>query len=200
LGSSDFSARLAANLGLPFAFAAHFAPDSLEQAAHLYRANFRPSDALGQPWLMVAVQVIAADSDAEAERLFTTPQQRFLRLIRNQPVETVPPVDSMDGLWTDWEQAAVQARLRAAIVGSEATTRQGLKRLIGATGADEIIAVTDTWTMRLAWILSGGLQQSQQASRRQQPESRRWPSGDGWGRLKRLASNAREVREGLKTE
>jgi luciferase family oxidoreductase group 1 len=145
LGSSDFSARLAANLGLPFAFAAHFAPDSLEQAAHLYRANFRPSDALGQPWLMVAVQVIAADSDAEAERLFTTPQQRFLRLIRNQPVETVPPVDSMDGLWTDWEQAAVQARLRAAIVGSEATTRQGLKRLIGATGADEIIAVTDTW-------------------------------------------------------
>jgi luciferase family oxidoreductase group 1 len=145
LGSSDFSARLAANLGLPFAFAAHFAPDLLEESAHLYRMHFRPSDVLEQPWLMVAVQVIAAESDASAQRLFTTPQQRFLRLIRNQPVELLPPVDSMDKLWNEWEQTAVQGKLRAAIVGSEATVREGLKRLIATTGADEAIVVTDTW-------------------------------------------------------
>ena len=79
LGSSDFSARLAAELGLPFAFAAHFAPDLLLEATRLYRTHFRPSEVLEQPWLMVGVQVIAADSDAAARRLFTTPQQRFLR-------------------------------------------------------------------------------------------------------------------------
>jgi luciferase family oxidoreductase group 1 len=145
LGSSDFSARLAAKLGLPFAFAAHFAPDLLEEAAHLYRVHFRPSDVLEQPWLMVAVQVIAAESDASAQRLFTTAQQRFLRLIRNQPVELLPPVDSMDKLWSEWEQAAVQGKSRAAIVGSDATVKVGLQRLISATGADEVIAVTDTW-------------------------------------------------------
>ena len=79
---------------------------------------------------MVAVQVIAAESDALAERLFTTPQQRFLRLIRNQPVELLPPVDSMDELWNDRERTAVQSKLRAAIVGSEATVKEGLERLI----------------------------------------------------------------------
>jgi luciferase family oxidoreductase group 1 len=145
LGSSDFSAQLAAQLGLPFAFAAHFAPELLEAAAKLYRTRFQPSEGLRQPWLMAAVQVIAAETDAEAERLFTTPQQRFLRLIRNQPVELLPPVDSMDALWTEGERAAVKSRLRAAIVGSEATVDAGLRRLLAATGADEVIAVTDTW-------------------------------------------------------
>ncbi len=129
LGSSDFSAQLAAHLGLPFAFAAHFAPELLETAAALYRTRFRPSPTLPQPWLMVAVQVIAAETDAEAQRLFTTPQQRFLRLIRNQPVELLPPVESMDGLWTEGERAAVVNRLRSAIVGSEATVAAGLQRL-----------------------------------------------------------------------
>lgn len=145
LGSSDFSARLAATLGLPFAFAAHFAPDLLEEAAHLYRTHFRPGDMLDRPRLMVGVQVIAAESDAAARRLFTTPQQRFLRLIRSQPVELLPPVDSMDGLWNDWERAAVESKLRAAIVGSEATVKEGLKRLVAVSGADELIVVTDTW-------------------------------------------------------
>jgi luciferase family oxidoreductase group 1 len=145
LGSSDFSARLAATLGLPFAFAAHFAPDLLEEAAHLYRTHFRPGKVLDRPWLMVGVQVIAAESNAAARRLFTTPQQRFLRLIRNQPVELLPPVDSMDGQWNDRERAAVESRLRAAIVGSEAAVKEGLERLVAATGADELIVVTDTW-------------------------------------------------------
>ena len=145
LGSSDFSAQLAAHLGLPFAFAAHFAPDLLLDATRLYRRSFRPSDELQQPWLIVGVPIVAAETDAAARRLFTTPQQRFLRLIRSQPVELLPPVDSMDTIWQDWERAAVENKLRAAIVGSSQTVREELATLIAATGADEVIAVTDTW-------------------------------------------------------
>ena len=145
LGSSDFSARLAASLGLPFAFAAHFAPEMLHHSAHLYRSLFQPSETLQQPWLTIGVQVIAAETDAAARKLFTTPQQRFLRLIRNQPVELLPPVDSMENLWTEWERAAVESRLGAAIVGSEATVKAGLEKLVAETGADEVIVVTDTW-------------------------------------------------------
>src|SRR6202163_3707594 len=117
LGSSGFSAQLAAMLGLPFAFAAHFAPEYLYAAAHMYRERFQPSAVLRQPHLMVAVQIIAAESDAAARRLFTTPQQRFLRLIRNRPVELLPPVDSMEPLWQDMERAAVKTRLREAFWG-----------------------------------------------------------------------------------
>src|SRR5665811_608820 len=111
LGSSGFSAQLAAMLGLPFAFAAHFAPEYLYAAALMYRDRFQPSPVLSQPHLMVAVQVIAAETDAQAQRLFTTPQQRFLRLIRNEAVELLPPVDSMEGLWRDHERAAVESKL-----------------------------------------------------------------------------------------
>jgi len=145
LGSSGFSAHLAATLGLPFAFAAHFAPEDLNAAAQLYRDHFRPSEVLRKPYLMVAVQVIAAETDAAARRLFTTPQQRFLRLIRNEPVELLPPVDSMEPLWHNGERAAVENRLRAAIVGSDATVKAGLEKLVADTGADEVIVVTDTY-------------------------------------------------------
>ncbi len=145
LGSSDFSARLAAIRGLPFAFAAHFAPENLHAAVQLYREHFRPSEMLREPYLMVAVQVIAAETDLAARRLFTTPQQRFLRLIRNQPVELLPPVDSMEPLWQDWERAAVENKLGAAIVGSDATVRAGLEKLVGTTEANEVIVVTDTY-------------------------------------------------------
>ena len=145
LGSSDFSARLAAARGLPFAFAAHFAPDLLEAASRLYRDNFRPSERLKQPWLMIGVQIIAAESDAEAQRLFTTPQQRFLRLIRNQPVELLPPVDSMDAVWSGSEKTLIDAKLRAAVVGSDNTVQKGLEQLVAATDADELIVVTDTY-------------------------------------------------------
>ncbi|HVT99366.1 MAG TPA: LLM class flavin-dependent oxidoreductase [Acidobacteriaceae bacterium] len=152
LGSSDFSAQLAAHLGLPFAFAAHFAPDLLYAATRLYRQNFRPSEQMREPWLIVGVPIVAAETDAAARRLFTTPQQRFLRLIRGQPVELLPPVDSMDAIWQDWEAAAVESKLRAAIVGSHRTVKEGLERLASGTGANEVIAVTDTWehTDRLA--------------------------------------------------
>lgn len=145
LGSSGFSAQLAGIQGLPFAFAAHFAPEHLYAAAQLYREGFRPSAVLRKPYFMVAVQVIAAETDAAARRLFTTPQQRFLRLIRNQPVELLPPVDSMDSLWDELERAAVENRLGAAIVGSNATVKAGLEKLVGDTAADEVIVVTDTY-------------------------------------------------------
>jgi luciferase family oxidoreductase group 1 len=145
LGSSGFSAQLAGMLGLPFAFAAHFAPEYLLAAAQLYRETFRPSEVLRKPYLMVALQVIAAETDAAARRLFTTSQQRFLRLIRNQPVELLPPVESMETLWQDSERAAVESRLRAAIVGSDQTVKAGLENLVGDTAADEVIVVTDTY-------------------------------------------------------
>jgi luciferase family oxidoreductase group 1 len=145
LGSSGFSAQLAGMQGLPFAFAAHFAPEYLYVAVRLYREHFRPSVTLRKPYLMVAVSVIAAETDAAAQRLFTTSQQRFLRLIRNQPVELLPPVDSMEPLWQDWERAAVRSKLGAAIVGSEKTVKAGLEKLVGDTQADEVIVVTDTY-------------------------------------------------------
>src|SRR6202451_1217694 len=145
LGSSGFSAQLAGELGLPFAFAAHFAPEYLYAAAELYREHFRSSELLQEPYLMVAVQVIAAETDGAARRLFTTPQQRFLRLIRTQPVELLPPVDSMEPLWQDWERAAVESRLGAAIVGSDHTVRAKLEKLVTDTGASEVIVVSDTY-------------------------------------------------------
>jgi alkanesulfonate monooxygenase SsuD/methylene tetrahydromethanopterin reductase-like flavin-dependent oxidoreductase (luciferase family) len=95
--------------------------------------------------MMVAVQVIAAETDAVARRLFTTPQQRFLRLIRNQPVELLPPVDSMEELWQDWERSAVETKLSAAIVGSNAKVRAGLEKLQLEAAVDEVIVVTDTY-------------------------------------------------------
>jgi luciferase family oxidoreductase group 1 len=145
LGSSGFSAQLAGMMGLPFAFAAHFAPEHLYVAAQLYRDQFQPGKVLQKPYFMVAVQVIAAETDAAARHLFTTPQQRFLRLIRNQPVELLPPVDSMDSLWDELERAAVQNRLGAAIIGSNATVKAGLEKLVRDTDADEVIVVTDTY-------------------------------------------------------
>ena len=138
LGSSGYSAQLAAVLGLPFAFAAHFAPEYMYAAAQLYRDHFQPSDVLQQPHLMIGVPVIAAETDAAARRLFTTAQQRFLQLIRNQPVVLLPPVDSMAPLWQDWEQAAVASRLSAAIVGSEATVKAGMEQLLERNGCRRV--------------------------------------------------------------
>ena len=145
LGSSLFSAQLAAHLGLPFAFAAHFAPEYLYAAAQAYQTQFKPSEALAAPYMMVGVQVIASETDAEARRLFTTPQQRFLRLIRNQPVELLPPILPSEVPWNDLERAAVENKLGAAIVGSSATVKAGLEKLVAATGANEVIVVTDTY-------------------------------------------------------
>src|SRR5258706_349871 len=145
LGSSGFTAQLAAMEGLPFAFAAHFAPENLQWSSRIYRNEFHANDALRRPYLMIAVQVIAAETDDAACRLFTTTQQRLLCSIRNQSVELRPPVDSMDLLWNETERAIVMSKFRAAIVGSSAKVKAGLEKLVNETAADEIIVVTDVY-------------------------------------------------------
>lgn len=145
LGSSGYSAQLAGMLGLQFAFAAHFAPQYCEPAMALYRKHFTPSDVLQRPYAMVALPVLAADTEAQAKQLLTTPQQRFLSLIRNQPVELKPPVDSMHGLWTSGEADAVAGRLALAVVGDREMVAQRLQRIVDWLGVDEVIAVADTY-------------------------------------------------------
>ncbi|SIO65923.1 luciferase family oxidoreductase, group 1 [Singulisphaera sp. GP187] len=139
LGSSDFSARMAAELGLPFAFASHFAPDYLVAALDLYRTHFKPSEWLEQPRVMIGVNLFAAETDDEARRLFTSLQQAFLNLIRGHPGPLPPPVDSMDERWSPAERPHVDRMTRVSVVGSPASVRQGLESLIDATGADELM-------------------------------------------------------------
>jgi len=145
LGSSDFSARLAAELGLPFAFASHFAPDYLPVALELYRTHFKPSAMLAQPYVMVGVNVFAADTDEEARRLFTTLQQQFLNLVRGVPGPVPPPVDTMDRRWTEPEQRHVARMTRVSAVGSPATVRRKLEAIAAETGADELIATAQVY-------------------------------------------------------
>src|SRR3954468_403574 len=139
LGSSDFSARLAAELGLPFAFASHFAPDYLLPALELYRENFKPSERLAEPCAMVGVNVIAADTDAGARRLFTSLQQQFLNMVRGRPGQLPPPVDDMDGLWNAAERAHVERMTRVSAVGSAGRVRERLAAVRAETDADELM-------------------------------------------------------------
>lgn len=139
LGSSDFNARLAGELGLPFSFAAHFSPENTLPALEIYRKSFRASDDLAEPRVMVAVNVFAAATDHEAERLATSQHQSFLNLIRRTPGKIKPPVDDMDTIWTAEEKALVKARLAGSIVGSKETVRVGLETLLETTRADELI-------------------------------------------------------------
>jgi len=139
LGSSLFSAQLAAALGLPFAFASHFAPDQLEAALDLYRDQFRPSAVLKSPYAMAAVAVFAADADAAAVRLFTSLQQSFVNLRRGTPVPLPPPVESMEGGWTPMEEEGVKNAFREAIVGSAATVKRGIEAFLRRTGVDELM-------------------------------------------------------------
>lgn len=141
LGSSDFSARLAARLGLPFGFAGHFSPNQLLPALEMYHRNFQPSKVLAEPYTIVAVNVIAADSDKEARRLATSGQQLFLSFIRNNPGPLPAPVDTMDGLWTEQEKVALQQTLGSSIIGGLETVKEKLQRFIADTRADEIMAV-----------------------------------------------------------
>jgi luciferase family oxidoreductase group 1 len=139
LGSSDFSATLAAQMGLPFAFASHFAPDFLFAALDLYRENFKRSDHLAEPRTMVGVNVIAADTDAEARRLFTSQQQAVLNMVRGRPGQLTPPVDNMDDLWNPVERSYVEQRTQVSAVGSVDTVRDRLTTILEATEADELI-------------------------------------------------------------
>jgi luciferase family oxidoreductase group 1 len=139
LGSSDFSAQLAAELGLPFAFASHFAPDYMFHALMQYRANFQPSETLSQPHVMVGVNVFAADTDEEAARLFTSLQQQFVAMLRGTRGNVPPPVESMANLWTPPERDHVQRMLRVSAVGSPGRVRATLEALLEETRADELV-------------------------------------------------------------
>ncbi len=139
LGSSLFGARLAAELGLPYAFASHFAPDALDEALRVYRRAFRPSARLREPYVMLGVNVFAADSDREAERLITSLQQAFVALRRGTPGPLRPPVESMAGRWTDLEKAQLDHALACSVVGSPDTVRRGLGAFIERRKPDEVI-------------------------------------------------------------
>jgi len=139
LGSSLYSAQLAAVLGLPFAFASHFAPADLDEALVVYRTNFQPAGAGGKPYAMAAIGVFAAETDREAAQLFTSVQQSFANLRRGTPGLLPRPVASMDGHWSSAERAGVGQAFREAVVGSPATIRRGLEAFIARTRVDELM-------------------------------------------------------------
>ncbi|TDK20522.1 LLM class flavin-dependent oxidoreductase [Luteimonas aestuarii] len=139
LGSSLFGAQLAASLGLPYAFASHFAPAAMTEALALYHRDFRPSKRLRQPHAMLALNVVAADTRAEAERLFTTQQQSFVRLRRGAPGLIPPPIDDIDAFWTPQEKAMVGQALACAVVGDAADVREGIAEFARRHRPDELM-------------------------------------------------------------
>jgi luciferase family oxidoreductase group 1 len=141
LGSSIFGAQLAGELGLPYAFASHFAPDSLHDALRIYRSSFRPSKQLKRPYAMMGVNVIAAESDQEAQYLFTSLQQAFANLRRGYRGGFLPPVENMDEFWTPEEKLMASHMLSYSVVGSPGAVRKGLRSLQTETGVDEFIVV-----------------------------------------------------------
>ena len=139
LGSSLYGAELAAALGLPYSFASHFAPDMMMDALAIYRGRFKPSETLAAPYVMMGLNVIAADTDEEAERLSSSLKQAFIRLRSGQPGRLPPPVDDLDARLTPAERATVAQILKLAVIGSSDSVRRGLGAFIDRTGADELI-------------------------------------------------------------
>jgi len=145
LGSSNFGAMLAAELGLPYAFASHFAPDYLLPALELYRSRFKPSDQLDKPYAMVGVNIIAADTDAEAKRLATTQQMSFTNIFRGARGLSKPPIDDIETYWSPMEKRQAMGMLARSIYGSPDTVRAGIDALVKETRADELIVVSDVF-------------------------------------------------------
>ena len=148
LGSSLFGAQLAAALGLPYAFASHFAPAALEDAIAVYRRNFKPSARLAKPHLMLALNVVAAETDAEARRLFTTQQQAFVNLRRGRPGLVPPPLasaEAIDDFCSPAEKAGVDAALACAVVGAQATVRDGLRAFAARHRPDELLLTANVF-------------------------------------------------------
>jgi luciferase family oxidoreductase group 1 len=139
LGSSLYGAQLAAALGLPYAFASHFAPDALLQAIEIYRARFRPSEQLEKPYVIVGAGAVAAETDAEARRLFTSQQQAFARIRTGRPTKLPPPVDDIAAVLAPVERAMVDHALSCSAIGSPDTVRRQLHAIAERTGADELI-------------------------------------------------------------
>jgi luciferase family oxidoreductase group 1 len=149
LGSSLFSARLAAALGLPFAFASHFAPDAMDTALSIYRREFRPSPRLAQPYAMLGLNVVAADTDAEARRLFTTQQQSFINLRRGRPGLVPAPIDDIESYWTPTERLGVERALACAVVGGPAAVQKGLADFIARLQPDELMLTANIFDHNL---------------------------------------------------
>ena len=145
LGSSLFGAMLAAELGLPYAFASHFAPDQLLPALQAYRSRFKPSEQLERPYAMVGVNIIAAETDAEARRLATTQQMSFANLLRGARGLGRPPIDDIESYWTPNEKAQAMQMLACSIIGSPHSVRAGIDALVAETGADELMIVSDVY-------------------------------------------------------
>jgi luciferase family oxidoreductase group 1 len=142
LGSSLYGAQLAAMLGLPYAFASHFAPAALLQALQVYRETFKPSAQQATPYAMAGLHVVAADTDAEAKRLFTSTQQQFTNMVRNRRGKLQPPIDDIDAYWTPQERVQAEAMLKYAIHGSPATVRRRLEEFVALTRVDELMVVS----------------------------------------------------------
>ena len=145
LGSSLFSAQLAAKLGLPYSFASHFAPRMLKQAIQLYRENFEPSEYLSKPYVSMGVPTVVAETDAEAEYLATSAYQRVLGLMRGQSLKLKAPIASMDGLWSPAEKMSVDSFYSMAQIGSNGTVKEGLKQLLLEYDVDEFIFTCDIY-------------------------------------------------------
>ncbi|MGX2992842.1 LLM class flavin-dependent oxidoreductase [Streptomyces sp. JNUCC 64] len=144
LGSSTFGAALAARDGLPFVFASHFAPEQLLPALESYRSGFRPSAALAKPYAIVAANAVVADTEADAVRIFSSLQQKFLTHFRGG-MEFRPPVDDIDALWSPQEARMVNAMLAESYVGTPDSVRRGLRSLVERTGADELMVLSEAW-------------------------------------------------------
>ena len=142
LGSSLFGAELAAALGLPFAFASHFAPDELLPALQIYRAKFKASKQLQRPYAMVGINVVAAETDDEARRLFTSIQQTFTNMGRGTRGQLPVPIDDIETYWSPIEKIEVSRKLRRSFVGSAETVQRGIEGLLAETGADELIVAS----------------------------------------------------------
>ena len=145
LGSSLFSAQLAAKLGLPYSFASHFAPRMLKQAIQLYRENFEPSEYLSKPYVSMGVPTVVAETDTEAEFLATSAYQRVLGLMRGQSLKLKAPIESMDGLWSAAEKMSVDSFYAMAQIGSNGTVKEGLKQLLLEYDVDEFIFTCDIY-------------------------------------------------------
>ncbi|OES45644.1 LLM class flavin-dependent oxidoreductase [Domibacillus iocasae] len=143
LGSGLYSAQLAGKLGLPFSFAGHFAPGNMMEALAVYREHFRPSEMLDKPYVLLSVQVVAADEEKEAQRLATSMYQKFLLLTRGQPAPLQPPVDNMETIWSERERIAVEEQLFTSLIGDPSGIKQQLAELIEKTEPDEIMAHTE---------------------------------------------------------
>lgn len=142
LGSSLYGSQLAAHFGFPYAFASHFAPDALMQALQVYRQRFRPSQQLQRSYAAAGVNVFAAETDAEAQRLFTSAQQRAVHMVRNDRGYLPPPIDDIESYWSPMEKMQVGRMLACSFVGARETVRRGLEKFIADTGVDEVIVAT----------------------------------------------------------